>query len=129
VRGGAIDYEVYLDGGRIATIGSLPEGRFARVALLVNPPTFNVRLASNGARFSQLDSYQLPTKTAQRRYSSDTSAVVYVVSPVGRVRNHTLQWDHVTYVRFYPVLPVSALTMPPSNAAEAEVPVPIQISQ
>ena len=130
VRGGAIDYEIFLDGGRIATIGSLPEGRFARVALLVNPPTFNVQLASNGARFiSQLDSYQLPTKTAQRRYSSDTSAVVYVVSPVGRLRNHTLQWDHVTYVSGYPDVVTDIETMPPSNAAEAEVPVPIQISQ
>jgi hypothetical protein len=72
----------------------------------------------------------MAAKTAQIRYSSDTSAVAeYVISPVTRLRNHTLQWDSVTFVHFYPVLPVSALTMPPSNAAEAEVPVPVQISQ
>lgn len=129
VRGGTIDYEVYLDGGRIATIGSLPEGRFARVALLVNPPTFNVQLVSNVAGFFQVSSYQMPAKTAQRRYSSDTGAVVSVISPVTRLRNHTLQWNSVTSVRSYPVVIPDPETMPPSIVAEAEVPVPMQISQ
>lgn len=133
VRGGTIDNEVYLDDARIATIGSLPEGRFARLALLVNPPAFNVKLASKGAGFNQVSSYQLPVKTAQVWYSSDTDTGVaaYDVWPVTRLRNHTLQWDSVTSFRYYPGIgPGFALeTMPPSSAAEATVPVPIQISQ
>lgn len=129
VRGGTIDYEVSLDGGRIATIEALPEGRFARLALLLDPPAFNFSLASNGAGFNRVTSYQMSAKTAQIRYSNDSGAAVYFVAPVARLRNHSLQWNRVTSVRYYAVVSPDLDTIPPSNAAEAEVPVPIQISQ
>ncbi len=126
VEGRSMDHEIYLDGGKIAAIDALPEGRFARLALLVNPGTFNLHHFSSDGVYSRLSSYQMSARAMQVEYEG---GAVFIVPIVTRLRNHTLQWLSITSFRGYPTIDARIEMMPPSNAAEAEVPVPLRIER
>ena len=123
VTGGDINFEVFLSGGKIADVNPVPQGRFARLALLVNRGALNFSLFSRGAEFNELDSYQLPAKTSQFDFVSG----YFVVSTVGKVRNQTMQWISVVHYRFYPTTGAVFSTIPISKAVNAITPVPVQL--
>jgi hypothetical protein len=126
VLGGDIAYAIYLSGGKVADIGALPEGRFARLALLVDQGSFGVDLVATGAGFSGTSHYDFPSKVSQVDFEQGGT---FIVSPVGKLRKQTNQWDSVTYYRYYPTATASLDTMPASKAADATTPVAVQLVQ
>lgn len=121
VRGSNIAYSVSVDGKKVGDVGALPPGRFFRLAALVKPEGFSLALTASGSGFSGTTTYSLPAKSAQTDYAQNA----FVVSTVDRLRNHTLQFDSVTYWRYYPVTSASSDTMPASRAADATTPVSV----
>jgi hypothetical protein len=118
VRGGNILFDIYLNGGRIATVPVLPEGRFSRFALLVDPGPvgFHVRASGNG--FNQFNSYSFPSRMLQL----DHDTQVFMVGPVDKQRE-TYQWDRVLYHHYYPTSSAGVDLIPVSKAAGAGTPV------
>jgi hypothetical protein len=124
VRGGDVKYEIKVNGTSVGTVPALGEGRFARIAALVSPLGFQLTLISFGNGFNSIDSYRMPAKTAQ--YDPDLNA--YIVSSVALLRNHTLQYDSVTYWHYYPNTGTPLKSMPISKAIDAITPVPVQMT-
>ncbi len=123
VEGGDINFEVFLSGGKVADINPIPQGRFARLALLVNPSTFTLRLYARGAGFNQPDSYQVLPKISQ----VDSLTGKFVPSTVIKARSQAMLWFGLVYNRFYPTNRNQYLTMPVSKAVDAITPVPVQL--
>ena len=124
VRGGDISYEIKVNGDVVGNVPALGEGRFARIAALVNPGGFEVTLTAVGNGFNDIDVYEFPAKTAQ--YDPDRN--LYIVSTVDLLRNQTLQYDSVTYYHFFPTTGAPLDDMPISRAANATTPVPVQMT-
>jgi hypothetical protein len=124
VRGGDIRYAVSVDGKKVGDVDALAPGRFFRLAALVKPTGFTLGLESTGNGFFGTTTYTFPAKTAQTDYSRNS----YVVSTVDKLRNHTLQWDSVTYWHYYPVNTLSSDDMPISKAADATTPVAVTMT-
>src|SRR5439155_5870271 len=98
-----ISYEIKVNGDLVGNVPTLGEGRFARIAALVNPAGFEVTLTARGNGFNTIDAYEFPSKTAQ--YDPDRNA--YIVSTVDLLRDQTLQYDSVTYYHYYPTFGAS----------------------
>jgi hypothetical protein len=124
VRGGDISYQIKVNGDTVGSVPTLSEGRFARIAALVNPGGFEVTLIAVGNGFNDIDNYEFHAKTAQ--YDPDRN--LYIISTVDLLRDQTLQFDSVSYYHFYPTTGAPLDDMPISRAANALTPVPVQMT-
>lgn len=124
VVGGDISYEIYVNGKKAGDVPALPEGRFARIAALVNPGGFQLTLIARGNGFNQISSYAFGARNLQ--YDPNQNA--FIVSVVDKLRNHTLQFDSVTFYHYYPNTAASIDNMPRSLSTDAEVMVPVQMA-
>ena len=124
VVGGNVNYEIRVNGQKVADVPALPEGRFARMAVLVDTSGFQVTLRAIGNGFNTLDTYQFSSKIGQ--YDPDRD--VFAVSTVGRLRNHTLQFSGVTYYHFFPTTGAPLRLKPPSRANDATAPFAVQMT-
>ena len=101
----------------------LSEGRFACIAALVSPFGLQLTLIARGNGFNGISSYEFGAKTLQL----DPDRNVVVVSTVAKLRNHTLQFDSVSYYHFFPTTGAPLSRMPESKAADAVTPVAVQM--
>jgi hypothetical protein len=123
VRGADIRYEYRFGGTTLATIPALPEGRFARLAVLADPGTLPYDIVSRGAGFNQTSSYTTGTKVNQL----DPSTGQLSVGTVHKLRG-TRQWASVTYYRYFPTPALDLDVMPPSRVADALTPVSADVT-
>lgn len=121
VRGGDIRYAIAIDGEKVGDVDALPAGRFFRLAVLAKPTGFNMDLTATGQDFFLTERHSFPAKQAQVDYSRNA----YIVSPVDKLRNQTLQYDSVTFWKYYPVSTLGTDDMPASMHAEAATPVEV----
>ena len=124
VRGGDIRYDISVDGKKVGEVAALPPGRFLRIAALVKPGGFNLRLNATGGGFGGTSTYSFAAKLAQ----IDTTANAYVVSVVNKLRSQTLHFDSVTYWHYYPTSSAKIETMLPSRDANASTPVAVTMT-
>jgi len=124
VFGGNIAYEIYVNGKRAGDVPVLPEGRFARLAVLVSPFGFELTLIARGNGFNNIDAYEFGAKNMQY----DPVRNSFIVSVVDPLRNDTLQFDSVSYYHYYPTTGTDLDDMPESLADEATVLVPVQMA-
>ena len=124
VVGGNMNFEVFLNSQKVADIGTLPEGRFSRIAALVSPFGFQATLIARGNGFNSIASYPMPSKIFQY----DAAANTLFISGVAKLRNHTLQWDSVSHYHYYPSTGTPLRSMPLSRANDATVAVTVQMT-
>jgi hypothetical protein len=117
VRGADIRYEIRVGDTTLATIPALPEGRFARLAVLADPVVLSYDIVSRGAGFNLTSRYTAAAKVNQL----DPVAGSYFVGTVHDLRG-TRQWSSVTYTHYYPTPVLDVDAMPPSRAADALAP-------
>ena len=127
VVGGTIKYTLNVEGQDVAT-AFVPQGRFARVAMLVRPIGFNSHITAqgqNGFFFFRSDDFTFangnafPAKIAQVDYSRN----LFIVAPVAKLRQTAFQYDCLTNWEFYPSSAFSIDGMLASQADSATVPV------
>ncbi len=127
VQGDDINFEVFLGGGKIADINPVPQGRYARLALLVNPGTFTMNLFARGVGnneiFNFLSSFPFESKISQ---VDSQNAGTFVVSPIVKARNQTLLSDGAEYWRSY-LTTIVVFDTVPSKVPNATTPVPVQL--
>jgi hypothetical protein len=125
VNGGNMHIELFLDGGEFADVQTLPEGRFARTALLLPPGPFNLHLRSHGGGFDGMfASFRYPAKVNQYDWVADT----YWVSTVHNLREaQTKQWVSVTYNRYHGSANPPLRMMPRSRDTAATQPVGLRM--
>ena len=122
VRGGDIAYQWRFNGVPVAAIPALPEGRFARLAVIANAGPIPHSITASGAGFfSQVSSYVSSGKVNQL----DPESGAYMVGVVHDLRG-TRQWASVTYYRYHPTPVLDLDAMPPSQAADALTPFALQ---
>ncbi|HYO79249.1 MAG TPA: hypothetical protein VE010_22485 [Thermoanaerobaculia bacterium] len=119
VTGGNMSFEIYINGMKVADAPAVPEGRFTRLAMLVDMPTgFEHRIIARGSQFARSDTYRFPGKYLQGN----------VGTAVGLLRNHTLQLNSTTLNAYHPTPNGSVATMPKSLMPDATLPVPLQLT-
>jgi len=123
VRGGSISYEIKINGDAVGQV-TLGEGRFARVAALVNPVGFELTLIASGNGFNDITAYNMPAKMSQVDYDRNA----FLVTPVGLLRKQTYQWDSVTYFHYWPTTGTPLKDMKESKAADATTPVAVTMT-
>jgi hypothetical protein len=96
IFGTSLRYELRMNGKLLATVPAVPEGRFARLALLVDPGSYAYQLTTSGTFFSSSGTYTSLAKTGQLNYATRQ----YVVSSVQPIRE-IKQWGSVTAYRYY----------------------------
>jgi len=96
VAGGSIAYTISVENKQIAQV-ALPEGRFSRLAVLVQPTTFKLTLAATGNGFFGSSDWTMPAKIGQL----DPTDGVYYVSVVEKRRKQALHYVNITYYHYY----------------------------
>ncbi len=125
VTGGPINYQFIINNTKVGDV-NVPEGRFARMAMLVDPGGYHAEIIASGAGSFDDTLYLLPANRAQ--YDPDRNA--YTVSPFGRLRaDQSNHYDSVTYWHYYPTTGTPLNKMPLSKAADATTPVAVAITQ
>jgi hypothetical protein len=119
IRGGNIRYDIYLSGGWIAASDALPEGRFFRLAMLVDPQPVQIWVHAFGTRFNQWNSYQFPPRTAQLDHSDGS----YTVPLVADLRG-TKQTVSIPYY-YHLAEGANPRAMQRSRAQDAATPFPL----
>jgi hypothetical protein len=123
VRGGNIAYQWRFNGVQVASIPALPEGRFARLAVLANvAPIAHTITATGAGFFGQTSAYSTSAKVNQL----DPDSGIFQVGTVHDLRG-TRQWASVTYYRYYPT-PVLDLDRMPPVSGDGLSPLQIEIS-
>ncbi|HYH96399.1 hypothetical protein [Hyalangium sp.] len=127
VEGSSLHLEVHLDGGKIADIPALPEGRFARIALLAGS-AFNLRVRLHW--YNGVYDYHYPQAVAKLG-RVDWERNTYHVSALWRDRNWKLQVHAPLYYSYYltPVYDPEMFLLLPSRATEATQPIQVQMTE
>src|ERR1700752_1413447 len=124
VRGADMTFGMYINSQK-AGDASVPQGRFVRLAALLDPSSaYVVTVVAQGAGFFDVDDYAFFPKVNQ----FDPESGLYLVSIVDYLRSQTLQFDSIGYYRYYPFPGASIDLMPPSKADSATSPLAITMA-
>jgi hypothetical protein len=123
VNGGDMAIETYINGLKVAEAPAVPQGRFSRLALIVDVTGFDHQVVARG-QFNRTNSYHFPAKLLQYDAVRDITDRG-LVSPL---RNDTLQFASTTLHAYYPAPSADIATMPKSLVANSTVPVPMQLT-
>ncbi|HEY0372020.1 MAG TPA: hypothetical protein VGD79_08455 [Thermoanaerobaculia bacterium] len=123
LAGYPITFKVFVDGGEVANISQVPEGRFFRLAVLSDTDKVNMTSIGSGPFGSLTSSYVHHPKIVQYDGYQD------LVSGTDSLRG-LRQYVSIEYHNYYPrggVAPVESL--PVSRAADADKPLPVTLQQ
>lgn len=124
VTGGDINYQFYINYKKAGDV-SVPQGRFARFAMLVEPGGFLAEIIASGVGSFSDAFYGFPANNAQ--YDPNRNA--YIVSPFDKLRaDQTNHYDSVTFWHFYPTTGTPLNKMPASKDGAATTPVATTIT-
>jgi hypothetical protein len=124
VTGGPINYQFIINRKKVGDV-TVPEGRFARIAMLVDRGGYLAEIIAIGAGSFADQLYGFPANNAQ--YDPNQNA--YIVSPFGKLRaDQSNHFDSVTYWHFYPNTGTPLNRMPISKAADATTPIATAIT-
>lgn len=120
VEGQDLGFEIYVNGELIGGTNPIPQGRFARIATLVDPAAgLQLRLDTQGGTISLGFS---------ARFFQDYGDQGWRITLAEPLRKQTLQFSSATFFRYYPTLPANIDSMPISRAGEFATLVPVQIA-
>jgi hypothetical protein len=124
VTGGPINYQFIINNKKVGD-ATVPEGRFARIAMLVSTGGFSAEVIAIGVGSFSDDLYAFPSNNAQ--YDPDSG--FYIVTPFDKLRNNQANhFDSVTYWHFFPTTVTPLDQMPVSRASDPTTLVPILIT-
>ena len=125
VTGADFNFQMYVNGMKVADAPAVPQGRFTRLAMIVDLRGFDFRMIAVSTQFSRSDSdYGFPAKISQYYFEDDTPRH----TAVAPLRNHTLQHSSTTLWGYYPASTANIKVMPKSEVANAATPVPLQMA-
>lgn len=120
VRGQDLFFEISLDGEKVGDTATVPQGRFARIAALVDPQAGALLQLWVVGRMMM--SAQLQARLFQ--LYEDVGWRITVAEPL---RNHTIQFNSATFFRYDSTIP-DIDSMPKSKVVDAEVLVPVYLT-
>jgi hypothetical protein len=124
VTGGDVSYEIYINNLKVADAPAVPQGRFTRLAMIVDLTGFDHTIIARGSLFTRTNSFHFPAKTLY--WDFDRNQMMFqLVSPL---RNDTLQSSATTLYAYYPAPLPDVSTMPKSLQADSTLPVPVQLT-
>jgi hypothetical protein len=126
VHGTPFDFQIFIDGLKVADAPSVPEGRFTRIAAIVDTTGFRHRVIASSPLFTQADNdVHLPPKINQYDFDKDQAFHTNVF----QLRNHTLQFAALTVYGAYP-RPATGIirTAVKSEVPDATVLVPVVLT-
>jgi len=118
VTGGDMGFEIIINGMKVADANAVPEGRFTRLALLVDQSGFDESIVGRAPNFTRSGTSHFPAKIFQGN----------TFVPVRPVRSQFQQNNASTFYAYLPVATAAIETMPPSLMPDAGVAFPMQIS-
>lgn len=117
VDGENLFFEISLDDEKVGDTGSVPQGRFARIAAIVDRDAgVSLRLNVVG-RMTVVD--ELDARLFQFYEEGG-----WRITIAEKLRGQTTQFDSATFFRYHGTIP-SIDSMPPSKAVDAQIPVPV----
>jgi hypothetical protein len=120
VRGQDLFFEISLDGAKVGDTATVPQGRFARIAALVDP-----------AAGTQLQLWvvgrMMISAQLQARLFQLYPDVGWRITAAEPLRNHTMQFNSATFFRYDSTIP-NIDSMPRSKVVDAEVLVPVYMA-
>ena len=115
VTGGDINYQFFINQKKAGDV-SVPQGRFARIAMLVEPGGYLAEIIAIGVGSFSDAFYGFPANNAQY----DPNRDAYIVSPFDKLRaDQTNHYDSVTYWHYYPTTGTPLERMPISKDGDA----------
>jgi hypothetical protein len=118
VTGGDMSFEIIINGMKVADAPAVPEGRFTRLALLVDQSGFEESIVGRGTTFVRGGTSHFPAKIFQ-------GSTFYPVRPV---RSQFQQNNASTFYAYLPVATADIETMPKSLMPDAGVAFPMQMA-
>jgi hypothetical protein len=119
VEGRDMIFEISVNEQTVGTTAVVPQGRFARIAAIVDPQAaVRLRLGTPGQTISLVFS---------PRYFQHYGDQGWRITLAEPLRDQTIQYASATLFLYYPTLPTSIDSMPPSRDPAAAIPVPVQM--
>jgi hypothetical protein len=120
VEGLDLQFAIFVNGELIGGASPVPQGRFARIATIVDPEAgLQLRLETMGSTISHRFS---------ARFFQLYDDVGWRITAATPLRDQTLQFNSTTLIRYYPELPANIDSMPISKAVDYAILVPVQIT-
>jgi hypothetical protein len=125
VTGGSFNFQIFVNGLKVADAPFVPEGRFTRIAVIVDTTGFKHRIVATSSMFSRADDdFHFPAKINQ--YDFDRNEALH--NDVFKLRNDTLQFGAVSVYGYYPRPGADIHTMPKSEVTDSTVVVPVVLT-